>query len=144
MLRKIYPLLNALLLLTIVVRGEDGDVPDYKALAAQLDFNDPNVSSFEMRRILTRAMISHPIPSFVIDDSVRDFEPTEEVLYMTVPDGRYLMQTHGQGESNLRKNERKNLEEFRSWLAKKDLKLPTGFDLNLEELRVLSCRDNDF
>ena len=58
----------------MVVRGEGSDdVPDYKALATQLDFNDPNVSIFEMRRILALAMMSHPIPSFIMDDSVRDF-----------------------------------------------------------------------
>ena len=63
---------------------------------------------------------------------------------MTVKDGRYIMQIYGGGESSLREKELKKLHEFRSWLAEKNLKLPAGFDQNLEELRVLAARGYDF
>ena len=110
----------------------------------KLDFGDPEVSIFEMRRTLALKMIDDPIPQFVMDDTVRKFEPTEKDTYFTVKNGRYQTQIFGNGIESLREFERQKLAEFHTWLNEKGLKLPKGFDQNLEELRVMACRDFDF
>lgn len=35
--------------------------------------------------------MSQPIPSFVMNDAIMDFEPSDEYKYLTVKDGRYIM-----------------------------------------------------
>lgn len=86
----------------------------------------------------------HPAPSFVMNDSVRDFEPSDAEKYLTVKDGRYLMQIYGNGESSLRDKESKKLHAFRKWLKETNQDLPKGFEQNLEELRVMACRGFNF
>ena len=48
---------------------------------------DPaTISAFELRR---RAAQKKPVPNFVIDDTVRNYKPTEKDIYITLKDGRY-------------------------------------------------------
>ena len=57
-----------------------------------------------------------PVPEFVLDDTVRSFEPTEKDMFITLQDGSYenmILSIHP-----LREPEQKNLDEFREWVEK--------------------------
>lgn len=61
---------------------------DYKALAAQLDFNDAETSAFEMRRVLVRAF-ADPVPTFVMNHKVGSFEPEETDRFRPMGQDKY-------------------------------------------------------
>jgi len=84
---------------------------------------DPaTVSAFELRR---QAVQRAPISAYVLDDTVRNFQPTEEDMYLTLKDGQYeafiLVGTQ------LREPEQKHFDGFRAWVKENELPMPPGW-----------------
>ena len=104
-----------------------------------MDFMDPNVSVHEMKEKLVRRI---PVSEKVMNDEVRSYEPTENDIYLTLPDGRYENQIWHNLE--LREKEAKKLSEFNEWLKKNDLRLPKGLDVEPENIRILTNREFNF
>jgi hypothetical protein len=105
---------------------------------ADMDFMDPEVSIFEMRKRVAKGM---PIPEQVMNDIVRSYQPEEKDFYHTLADGRYENKMLGGVE--LRELPARKLREFHEWLSENEIKIPKGFSDYPEDIRVLQCRDFD-
>ena len=79
-----------------------------------------------------------PTPDSVLNDLVREFVPTEQEIYLTLPDGRYVNAIYAGVQ--LREHERTQLRLFHEWIStSKKEELPLGFsDGHHEELRFLN------
>ena len=66
------------------------------------------------------------VPACVINDEVRDYEPTLEDQFFIIPSGDY-QRILFQG-LDLREREETHLNDFRSFLQVKGLTLPEGYD----------------
>merc|ERR1711920_547943 len=76
------------------------------------------------------------IPECVMNDEIRNFEPTLDDVFIILPSGDYqrmLFQGH-----DLREREETHMNDFREWLKARDLTLPDGYDdSNMMVLRFL-------
>lgn len=93
---------------------------------------------------LTRlAAAKLPVPDYVMNDQIRALEVTEEDLYFTVSDGRYVNRIYSGVE--LREPERVEVEKFGAWVAENQLFMPSGFtDEHNYVLRYLNTAKQDY
>ena len=79
-----------------------------------------------------------PPTSRVKNDLIKNYEPTEEELFITVSNGDYQRVIFN--GRPLREKEQRELENFRQWLKDNNLELPPGYDdENRFSLRFLQC-----
>lgn len=100
-----------------------------------MDFADHTVSIFDMKASLINKM---PFSDVVIDETVSEYVPTEEDLFLTLSGGRY-MQLIFEGVEQ-REREQQKLEEFHEWLEANDLTMPLGFEDGRDFRAMLSMR----
>ena len=91
---------------------------------------------------LRLAATDSSIPKIVMNDRIRAYEPTEEDLYFTIEDGRYVNRIYS--GVKLREFEEQKVKEFRDWITKSDLYMPTGFtDDHNYDLKFLNTMKYD-
>ena len=69
-------------------------------------------SPLELIRIAASKL---PIPARVMNEKVRNYSPSEDELYFTIPDGRYVNRIYS--GVKLRKFEQEKVNAFRAWVA---------------------------
>ena len=70
--------------------------------------------------------VPEEVPQIVINDEVKDYEPTLEDQFFIIPSGDY-QRILFQG-LDLREREETHINDFRSFLQVKSLELPPGYD----------------
>jgi len=105
---------------------------------AEMDFMNPAVSIFEMRKRIAKAM---PVPEQVMNMKVRKYLAREDDLFLTLPDGRFEQELFEGVE--LKEVQSRKLRKFHEWLSENEVKIPKGFSDYPEDLRVLQSQDYD-
>ena len=79
---------------------------------------------------------TYEVPACVMNDDVKDYEPTLDDIFFIIPSGDY-QRILFQGQ-DLREREETHLQDFRKFLEVKGYTLPEGYDdENLLVLRFL-------